>query len=117
LILKLEGPGASIEKTKNIGLTNEWQDYTFDFSAAKDYTNLTKVILFFDPGVEMSADTYYFDNLLALPQGACKNVTPDPNMNDDFECNRNATYVNGWDSLSVVNYPSRISNNRTAKSG
>ncbi len=118
VLLKLEGPGGpSIERTKNIGLTNEWQDYSFDFSDAADYTNLTKVILFFDPGVEMSKDTYYFDNLYALPEGACKNATPDPDIIDDFECNRNATYVNGWDSLTVVNNPAPDAGNTSAKVG
>lgn len=117
VLMKLEGAGPAIERTKNIGLADEWQDYVFDFSEAKDWTHLSKVILFFDPGVEMSADTYYFDNLLALPQGACKGVTLDPNMIDDFECNRNATYVNGWDSLSVVNNPLPNSVNSSAKVG
>ena len=118
VLMKLEGPGGpAIEKTKNIGLSNEWQDYVFDFSDAKDYTHLTKVILFFDPGVEASADTYYFDNLIAYPQGACKGVTLDPNMIDDFECNRNATYVNGWDSLSVVVNPAPDATNTSAKVG
>lgn len=106
VLLKLEGTGGpAIEQIKNIGLVNEWQDYTFDFSAAAEFTHLTRVILFFDPGVKTSVDTYYFDNLLALPQGDCKGVTPDPTIIDDFECNRNATYVNGWDSLTVVNNP------------
>jgi len=118
VLLKLEGVGGDpIEKTKNIGLTNEWQDYTFDFSAAADFTHLTKVILFFDPGVKTSVDTYYFDNLYATPLGACKNVTANPDMIDDFECNRNATYVNGWDSLSVVNNPAPNTVNASAKVG
>jgi hypothetical protein len=106
VLLKLEGPGGpAIEKIKNIGVANAWQTYTFDLSAAAAQTNLTKVILFFDPGVETSADTYYFDNLCARPKGACANVTPNPDIIDDFECNRNATYVNGWDSLSVIPNP------------
>src|SRR5690606_15598150 len=118
VLLKLEGDGGPpVEQTKNIGLSQEWQDYTFDFSGAASYTHLTKAILFFDPGVETSADTYYFDNLLALPQGVCKNVTLDPNMIDDFECNRNATYVNGWDSLSVVNNPAPDAINTSARVG
>ena len=118
VLLKLEGPGGpAIEKTKNIGLSNDWQDYTFDFSDAEDFTHLTKVILFFDPGVEMSADTYYFDNLRALPLGPCKNATLDPKIIDDFECNRNATYVNGWDSLSVVNNPAPNSVNASSHVG
>lgn len=118
VLLKMEGPGGpAIEKTKNIGLVNEWQDYVFDFSDAKDYTHLTKVIIFFDPGVETSADTYYFDNLIAYPQGPCKGVTLDPTITDDFECNRNATYVNGWDSLTVVPNPAPDAINTSSKVG
>lgn len=117
VLLKLEGPGGNIERTKDIGVTNDWQDYTFDFSAAAANTGLTKVILFFDPGVEMSADTYHFDNLVALPQGACKGVTLNPDIIDDFECNRNATYVNGWDSLSVVTNPAPNGINPSTKVG
>ncbi len=117
VLLKLEGSGGNIERTKDIGVTNDWQDYTFDFSAAAANTGLTKVILFFDPGVEMSADTYHFDNLVALPQGACKGVTLNPDIIDDFECNRNATYVNGWDSLSVVSNPAPNGINPSTKVG
>lgn len=118
VLLKLEGAGGpAIEQIKNIGLTNEWQDYVFDFSAAADYTHLTKVVLFFDPGVKTSVDTYYFDNLIALPLGECKGVTLNPDMIDDFECNRNATYVNGWDSLTVVNNPEPNTVNTSAKVG
>jgi hypothetical protein len=117
VLMKLEGAGPPVERLKNIGLANEWQDYVFDFSAVADSTYFTKIILFFDPGVEMSADTYYFDNLLAVSQGPCKGVTPNPDIIDDFECNRNATYVNGWDSLTVVNNPEPSSVNNSAKVG
>lgn len=118
VLLKLEGPGGpAIERIKNIGLTNEWQNYIFDFSEAADWTHLTKIILFFDPGVKTSVDTYYFDNLLALPLGPCKGVTLNPEMLDDFECNRNATYVNGWDSLAVVNNVEPNTVNSSAKVG
>jgi hypothetical protein len=75
VLLKMEGPGGPpIERTKNIGLKEVWQTYTFDFSAAKEYTHLTKVIIFFDPGVASSSDTYYFDNLCATTQGACASI-------------------------------------------
>ncbi len=105
VLLKLEGTGGAVEKIRNIGLANAWQTYTFDFSEQAANTGFTKVILFFDPGVETSADDYYFDNLCATPKGVCANVTPDPDMVDDFDCNRNATYVNGWDSLQAVPNP------------
>lgn len=118
VLLKLEGPsGPNIEVTKNIGVTNAWQTYTFDFSAAATYTNLTKVIIFFDPGVATSTDTYYFDNLCAMPKGACTGVDSDPEIIDDFECSRNATYVNGWDSLSVVPNPAPSTVNNSSLVG
>lgn len=118
VLFKMEGPGGpAIEKIANIGLANAWQEYTFDLSAAKEYKHLTKIVVFFDPGVETSGDTYYFDNVYAVPKGACTDVTPDPSIVDDFECNRNATYVNGWDSLSVVNNPAPSATNNSAKVG
>ena len=92
-IFKIEGTGGGFEITKNIAVTGAWQTYTFDFSAQAANTGLSKIILFFDPGVETSTDTYYFDNVCALPN-PCPNDTPDPNMIDDFECNHNATYTN-----------------------
>ncbi|HNG90354.1 MAG TPA: hypothetical protein PK858_09120, partial [Saprospiraceae bacterium] len=67
LLMKLEGTGGNIEKIKNIAVTNAWQEYTFDFSAQAANTELSKLILFFDPGVETSADTYYFDDVCAVP--------------------------------------------------
>lgn len=118
VLLKLEGPGGPpIEQVKNIGLVNEWQDYVFDFSAAADYKHLSKVVLFFDPGVKTSVDTYYFDNLYAVSKGACNNVADDPLIIDDFECQRHATYVNGWDSLTVINNPEPNTVNTSAKVG
>ncbi len=118
VLLKMEGAGGpAVEVTKNIGLVNVWQTYTFNLSAAAAYTHLTKMILFFDPGVETSADTYYFDNVCAFPQGACANATLDPLIIDDFECNRNATYTNGWDILQVVDNPGPNPINNSAKVG
>ncbi len=118
VLFKMEGGGGpAIEVLKNIALANVWQTYTFDLSAAKDYTNLTKMILFFDPGVETSGDTYYFDNICAYPQGACAGSTPNPDMIDDFECNRNATYASGWDILQVVDNPFPNPINPSAKAG
>lgn len=119
VIMKLEGgPGVpSIEVTKNIAVSNAWQEYTFDFSAQAANTGLTKLILFFDPGVEASGDTYYIDNICAEPQGACAGVAKDPNIIDDFECNRNATYGAGWDSLSVVTNPFPTGDNNSPEVG
>ena len=116
VLFKLEGTGGGFEKIKNIAVTNAWQEYTFDFSAQAANTGLSKIILFFDPGVETSGDTYYFDNVCAVPS-ACAGATSDPKIVDDFECNRNATYALGWDSLSVVTNPNKNGDNNSAKVG
>lgn len=116
LLMKLEGTGGNIEKTQNIAVANAWQEYTFDFSAQAANKGLSKIILFFDPGVETSGDTYYFDNVCAVPN-ACAGQTPDPNVIDDFDCNRNATYALGWDSLSVINNPQVNGDNTSRRVG
>ncbi|HHM21291.1 MAG TPA: T9SS type A sorting domain-containing protein [Bacteroidetes bacterium] len=105
VLLKLEGDGEAIEATKNIANTNVWQRYTFDFSAAANFTTITKIIVFFDPGVENSGDTYLFDNIIANPAGPCAGTLPDPLLIDDYECQRNATYGSGWDILTPVPNP------------
>lgn len=117
LLMKLEGSGGFIEATKNIAVTGAWQEYTFDFSAAANNTGLSKIILFFDPGVETSTDTYLFDNLVAVSEGACANATPDADVIDDFECNRNATYQAAWEFLTVVDNPNVSAVNPSAKVG
>lgn len=106
LLLKLEGDGEAIERTVNIATPNVWREYTFDFSDAAAFTNIVDIILFFDPGVEASADTYLFDNIIASPAGDCAGTVADPTILDDFECQRNATYgVPGFDDIMVVANP------------
>ena len=72
LLLKLEGPGVpAIEQNVAIPVANEWVELSFDFSAAANNSGLNRIILFFDPGVTESADTYLFDNLVAQKAGIC----------------------------------------------
>ncbi|MCB9270191.1 MAG: hypothetical protein H6561_11540 [Lewinellaceae bacterium] len=68
-------------------------------------TTLTKIILFFDPGVAESSDTYLFDNLTQLPADECSGTTPDPEILDDFECQRNATYGIGFQNIKAIDNP------------
>lgn len=105
LLLKLEGPGMAVEATRNIPLANTWYELNFDFSAAADMDSLNKIILFFDPGVTDSGDTYLFDNLVANPAGDCAGTIPDPEILDDFECQRNGTIGAGFDQIEVVDNP------------
>ncbi len=117
MIFKIEGSGGGFEKKVNIAVKDAWQTYTFDFSAQADNTGLSKIVMFFDFGVEASSDTYYFDNVCAVPQGSCKGVVLNPSILDDFECNRTAIYEQGWDSLSVVKNPAPTGDNNSAAVG
>ncbi|MEL6140893.1 MAG: hypothetical protein AAFU67_04680, partial [Bacteroidota bacterium] len=118
ILLKLEGDGEAIEATKNIASTNVWRTYTFDFSAAADFTTIDRVILFFDPGVETSADTYLFDNLIVLPADECAGTVPDPTIIDDFECQRNATYgLPGFDDIVAIDNPDPSGINTSSRVG
>jgi hypothetical protein len=116
VLFKLEGTGGGFEQIKNIAVTGAWQTYTFDFSAQAANTGLSKVVMFFDPGIQESGDTYYFDNVCAVPN-PCPNVTPDPDIIDDFECNRTATYAGDWSALSVVKNPVPTGDNNSPKVG
>lgn len=116
VMLKLEGTGGGFDIIKNIAVTGAWQTYTFDFSAQAANTGLSKIIIFFDPGVETSGDTYYFDNVCAVPN-ACTGAVSNPDIIDDFECNRRATYAGDWASLSVVANPHLNGDNNTPKVG
>lgn len=117
ILLKLEGDGEAIEQVQNIANPNVWQEYVFDFSAAAGFTTLTKIIIFFDPGVTESGDTYLFDNIEAHPAGACAGTVPDPLIIDDYECQRNATYGAGWDIITAIDNPDASGINTSAKVG
>jgi len=66
ILMKLESDsGPDIEDIKTISSINEWVQYDFNFSAAENYADLTKIILFFNPGVTGMEDTYFFDYITA----------------------------------------------------
>jgi hypothetical protein len=116
-LFKIEGTGEAKELTRNIAVANKWQEYTFDFSSAAAFTTINKILIVFSPGVLGSMDTFFVDDIQALPQGACAGSTPDPDIIDDFDCNRNAVYDNGWDSLYVVQNPAPSPDNNSRKVG
>ncbi len=118
LIFKLEGPKGNKEVARQMVVAGQWQDYVLDFYSARAVDSLNRLILFFDAGVGNSKkDTFWFDNIQQLPADACSGVAAKPNILDDFECQRNANYQNGWDSLSVVNNPDPTGVNTSAKVG
>lgn len=117
-IFKLEGAGEAIEGSRNIGVADNWIEYTFDFSAAAGFTTIDKILIFFDYGVEESSDTYLFDNIVAYPADECAGTVPDPLILDDFECQRNATIgLPGFTDITVVDNPDPSGINTSAKVG
>ncbi len=119
-IFKLENTNntKSKEFRQNIAVTNAWIEYTFDFSSLQDVTDVNKIIIFFDPGVKTSTDTYLFDNIVALPEDECSGVAVNPEIVDDFECQRNATYGNpGFRDIKPVDNPDPSGINTSAKVG
>ena len=118
VLMKLEGAGEAIEVIKNIAITDRWIEYDFDFSAAAGFTTITKIIFFFDPGVETSGDTYLFDNIVATPANSCAGTVPDPLIIDNFECQRNATYaIPGYDDIEAIANPDASGINTSAGVG
>jgi hypothetical protein len=117
-ILKLEGTGGQfIEEKKKIGVRNQWIEYRFNFSAARSFTTLNKIILFFDPGVDSSSNTYLFDNLIQ-EGGTCSNVVKNNDIIDDFECQRNGVYGDpGYLDITAVDNPDRTGVDTSARVG
>lgn len=116
VLLKLEGGGQQLEKTKYVAVGGAWQELSFDMSGASGFTAIDKVLIVFNPGVAGDNTTYYFDNICAVPN-ACSGVTPDPDIIDDFECNRNAAYTGDWSAFSVVSNPAPTGDNNSPKVG
>lgn len=112
-LFKLEGSGQQLEVRRNIAVANEWQEYYFDMSGTKDFNTITKVLVIYSPGITGQPDTFYVDNIKAYPDN-CPDTAPDPEMIDDFECNRNAVYGVGWDSVQVVANPGKDAGNTSA---
>lgn len=118
MIFKLEGTGEALEKRADIAVRDRWIEYTFDMSAAANFKTIDKIIIFFDPGTEASSDTYLFDNIIAYPADECAGTVPDPQIIDDFECQRNATYGNpGFLDIRAIDNPDASGINTSAKVG
>ncbi len=116
VLFKLEGSGEAKEVIKYLPNAYSWQELTFDMSAAASFTTINKILIVFNPGKADDSETYYFDDICAVPN-QCKGVTPNPDILDDFECNRNAAYSVGWDSMEVIKNPVPDGTNNSAKVG
>jgi len=117
VLFKLEGNGQAVEATKNIVFDSIWVEYIFDFSSAVGLTNMNKILIAVTPFEPGNGDTWYFDNVYAVPKANCSNASPDPKIIDDFDCNRNAAYGVGLATLALVNNPNPTPVNSSPKVG
>jgi len=88
---KLEGgSSAGKEVDANITNTSDWVEYSFDFSDQFNQDH-TKLVLFFNAGVENDgSDIYFIDDLKWVPTAdPCAGVAANPNVVNDFDCQKN----------------------------
>lgn len=88
---KLEGGTSNgVEVDATISDTQNWVEYSFDFSNQFNQ-NHQKLVLFFNAGVEVSgSDIYYIDDLRwDTSTDPCVGVTPDLTIVNDFDCQQN----------------------------
>lgn len=119
-IFKLENPNNSFSREirRFIPITNQWLEYTLNFSELKDRTDMVKIVLFFDAGVDAGSDTYLFDDIVVEPSGACEGVAKDVEVIDDFECQRNVVIGQpGYTNMEVIDNPDPSGVNTSAKVG
>lgn len=91
LIVKLEGgTSPAVELNANITNTQNWIEYSFDFSD-QIYENHTKLVLFFNAGVDTDGtDEYFIDDLrFDITEDPCLNVIPNLSILNDFDCQQN----------------------------
>src|SRR3990170_2744377 len=65
VLFKFEGGGNFVEMFRDITVTNQWVELSFDLSAGAPFTTLDKVLVAFNPFVLGSTETFYFDDITA----------------------------------------------------
>jgi hypothetical protein len=119
MTLQLNSPSqGNKEKTASFAGTQAWETVSFDFSEFNNITDFDAVQILFDAGTAV-AGTYYFDNLGIgnTTVDPCVGVAPEPNIVDDFECQRNIPYSAGENRLEVINNPDITSANPSTRVG
>lgn len=91
LLAKLEGgtsPGNEVMGA--IDTTDEWAEYTFDFSDQAS-ENHQKVVFFFNAGNDdgTASDNYFIDDIRFAEFDPCAGVAPNLSIANDFECQQN----------------------------
>lgn len=99
---KVEGGGQPLEIQTNIDVTNQWREYTFDFSSVAGQGN-TRLVLFFNFAQTngTTTDTYYIDDMFFAPAPVpCQ----DPILTD-FECSAPSHPFTGGTAVTKIANP------------
>lgn len=123
LLAKLEGGTMPLEIFTDIDVTNEWKEYTFDFSPVIGQGNTT-LVLFFNAGQAngTAQDIYYIDDIRFEMDPCteiiedCTGVVPDLNIITDFDCQQNYAFSNP-NAAPVVQNPNVSCENRSSNVG
>jgi hypothetical protein len=126
LLVKLDGGTTPLEIAANVTETNEWVEYSFDFSSVIGEGN-DQLILFFNAGENggSTTDAYYIDDLrfesnpCSVVVEDCTGVTQDLTIINDFDCQQNYHLgaVPTIDDAPVVPNPNVDCGNRSANVG
>ncbi|MGB5982560.1 MAG: hypothetical protein WBG46_10505 [Nonlabens sp.] len=102
--VKLEGGNTPVERTKIIRTTDQWIEYSFNFTEAIGDGHDSMVLIFNAGSMDGTpTDIYYLDDLrLAEFVDPCLGVTPDLDVISDFECQQNYTLGVDPAVISVV---------------
>ncbi|MDD7914136.1 hypothetical protein H9I45_00710 [Polaribacter haliotis] len=111
LKVKLEGgTSGAVEKDQQV-VAGEWKEYTFNF-LDQATENHTKIVLFFNAGVDTNGTDEYFIDDLRFTEDPCANTISDASILNDFDCqiNRNPE---GNVTTKVVENPNNNANNKS----
>ncbi len=104
-VAKVEGGTTPLEIMTTIETSNEWTEFTFDFSSVADAGNTTLVVFFnFNQTDGTVTDTYYIDDLFFGPIEVEQTMCEDPILTD-FECDLPSHPLSGGVVVTNITNP------------
>lgn len=82
----------NLQATATTTTKNTWESLAFTLpNNAIGVTDISKINILFDPKIAAAGKVYYFDNITLSKStvNACLGIAANPNILDDFECQRN----------------------------
>ncbi len=114
LTAKVENGGTPLEVTSMIDISNEWKEYTFDFSSVAGTGNMQLSLFFnFNQTNGTTADIYFIDDLFF---GPAPTQCEDPLLTN-FECDLPSHPFTGGVTVTNVPNPSSTGLNTSANVG